>query len=373
MFRAIIFFLAGVISYLVTGWLATAPAWFRSLDIPNARSSHTQPTPRMGGLGIVAAFVVILPMLWVMLIGASGNWLLATKFGFALVSYVIIAGVGLVDDLRRIGPLSKYLGQLAAALIALWSGVIFLHLNIPFAGVWTFSTIAGAALTIIWLTGFSNFFNFMDGIDGLAGGAGIIYSLALAAVSFGTGHRLIGAGCLMLAAACLGFVAHNFPPAKIFMGDVGSLFIGYVLAAFATVTANSGEHPVPFLAVLLIFGSFIYDATFTLIRRARRGEKLWEAHRSHLYQRLVIAGQSHRQVTMTYLGLSCLLGAGGVLYTFVGKLVAEVAVDWMRVLILITCAAVMAGFTLYVYWYEAAVQRAKESFVSDASAEAIES
>lgn len=373
MFRATIFFLAGVISYLVTGWLATAPVWLRSLDIPNARSSHTQPTPRMGGLGIVAAFVIILPMLWVMLIGASANWLLAMKFGFALVSYVIIAGVGLVDDLRRIGPLAKYAGQLVAALIALWSGVTFLYLSIPFAGVWMIGGVVGAVLTIVWLTGFSNFFNFMDGIDGLAGGVGVIYSLALAAVSFGTGHRLIGAGCLMLAAACLGFVAHNFPPAKIFMGDVGSLFIGYVLAAFATVTANSGERPVPFIAVLLILGTFIYDATFTLIRRARRGEKLWEAHRTHLYQRLVIAGQSHRRVTLVYFGLSILLGAGGVIYTFIGKLVSSSAVDWMRVLILIASAATMAGFTVYVYWYEAAAQRAKETFVSDASAEAMES
>ena len=84
MFRATIFLLAGVLSYLVTGWLVTAPAWFRSLDVPNVRSSHTQPTPRMGGLGIVASFVIILPMLWVMLIGASANWLLAMKFGFAL-------------------------------------------------------------------------------------------------------------------------------------------------------------------------------------------------------------------------------------------------------------------------------------------------
>lgn len=361
MFRASIFFLAGVISFSITGWLATAPAWFRSLDVPNARSSHTQPTPRMGGLGIVATFVIILPMLWVMLLGASQNWFRATKFGVALVSYVIIAGVGLVDDMKRIGPLPKYLGQLLAALIALWGGVIFLYFKLPFLETIDLVWPIGAALTIIWLTGFSNFFNFMDGIDGLAGGIGVIYSLALAVISIGTGHRLIGAGCLMLAAACLGFVAHNFPPAKIFMGDVGSLFIGYVLAAFAVVTSSSGEHPAPFIAVLLIFGTFIYDAVFTLIRRARRGEKLYEAHRSHLYQRLVIAGQSHRQVSLTYYGLSALLGAGGVAYTFAG--------DWMQMLILAAAAGVLAVFTLYVYWYEAAAQRATASPVSDGPVE----
>lgn len=357
MFRAAIFFLAGVISYLVTGWLAGAPARLRALDIPNERSSHTRPTPRMGGLGIVAAFALLLPLLWIMLLPKATNWIYATKFGVALLSYVVIAGVGLIDDLRRIGPLAKYLGQLGAALITIWGGVIFLRLDIPFAGTMMIGWLAGALMTIVWLTGFSNFFNFMDGIDGLAGGIGVIYSLALAVVCIGTGHRMLGAGSLMLAAACLGFLAHNFAPAKIFMGDVGSLFIGYVLAAFAVLTTNSGEQPAPFIAVLLIYGTFIYDATFTIFRRWQRGEKLYEAHRSHLYQRLVIAGQSHRRVAITYYTLSAALGAGGVIYTFAG--------DFVRVVVLILSAAALASLTIYVYWYEASAAQAK-AYASEA-------
>ncbi len=364
MFRAAIFFLAGVIAWLITGWLASAPARWRSFDVPNDRSSHTRPTPRMGGIGIVASFVIILPLLWIMLLPTAHNWIAAAKFGAALLGYVVIAAVGLVDDLRRIGPLAKYLGQLLAAIIALWGGVIFMFLKLPFDVTITFGWLVGALLTIIWLTGFSNFFNFMDGIDGLAGGAGAIYSFALAFVCIGTGHRLLGAGCLMLAATCLGFLAHNFPPAKIFMGDVGSLFIGYVLAAFAVMTTNSGERPAPFIAVLLIFGTFIYDATFTIIRRIRRREKLYEAHRSHLYQRLVIAGQSHRRVSLTYYGLSALLGAGGIVYTF--------SADWTRVIILISSAALLAAFTIYVYWYEAAAARARRVFAAERAAEAVE-
>jgi UDP-GlcNAc:undecaprenyl-phosphate/decaprenyl-phosphate GlcNAc-1-phosphate transferase len=363
MFRASIFFLAGAIAYLVTGWLATSPTRLRRLDVPNERSSHTQPTPRLGGLGIVAAFVVILPLLWVMLLPAATNWVAATKFGIALLSYVVIAAVGLVDDLRRIGPLAKYLGQLLAALIALWGGVIFIGLELPFVGTLTLSWGVGALLTVVWLTGFSNFFNFMDGVDGLAGGVGAIYSLALAVVCIGTGHRLLGAGCLMLAAACLGFLAHNFAPAKIFMGDVGSLFIGYVLAAFAAMTTNTPPRPASFIAVLLIFSTFIYDAMFTLIRRWRRGEKLYLPHRTHLYQRLVIAGQSHRRVALTYYALSAVLGAGGIAYTFTH--------DVARLLILLASVVLLAGFTIYVYWYEAAQARVKRHYVV-ASAEVIE-
>lgn len=351
MFRTAIFILAGLISYLTTGWLINGPVWLRSLDIPNHRSSHTQPTPRLGGLGIVAAFVLLLPLLWILLLPDSGNWLFATRFGLAILGYVVIAVVGLIDDMRRIRPLTKYLGQLIAALIAIWSGVTFLHLDLPYLGrldlalAGTFGGLIGAALTILWLTGFSNIFNFMDGIDGLAGGSGLIYALALAVVCGMTGHRLLAAGSLILAAACLGFLLHNFPPARIFLGDVGSLFIGYVLAAFAVLTTNSGVRPVPFPAVILIFAPFIYDTTLTLILRWRRGERLHEAHRSHLYQRLIAHGQGHRQVSLTYYGLNLVLGLLGIAYVQ--------AVDPWRVALLMTGLTILVGFTIYVYWIEA--------------------
>jgi hypothetical protein len=117
--------------------------------------------------------------------------------------------------------------------------------------------------------------------------------------------------------------------------------------------------------VLLVFGTFIYDATFTIIRRIRRREKLYEAHRSHLYQRLVLAGQSHRRVSLTYFALSAILGAGGIAYTF--------SADRARALILISSAALMAAFTIYVYWHEASAARAKRVFAAKTSEEAVES
>jgi UDP-GlcNAc:undecaprenyl-phosphate GlcNAc-1-phosphate transferase len=359
MFRTAIFILAGVFSYLITGRLISAPRWLRSIDIPNHRSSHTRPTPRIGGLGVVGAFVLLLPLLWVMLLPDSANWFFATKLGLALLGFVVIAAVGLIDDMKRIDPLPKYLGQFVAALIAIWSGVIFLYLDLPYLGrlelafPWTGGWLIGAILTLIWLTGFSNMFNFMDGIDGLAGGSGVIYSLGLAVVCIGTGHRMLGAGSLVLAAACLGFLLHNFPPARIFMGDVGSLFIGYVLAAFAVLTTNSGVRPVPFIAVLLLFAPFIYDTTLTLLLRWRRGEKLHEAHRCHLYQRLITSGQSHRQVTLTYYGLNLVFAVLGTAYAFSGALVGTRAADRLRVVIIGSGLTILAAFTIYVYRFEA--------------------
>lgn len=345
MFRTAIFILALILSWLFTCWL-TRVRW-RKLDVPNERSSHTRPVPRMGGLGIVAAFALTAPLLWVM-VQTGSNEVPALRFGVALVAFLAIAIVGLIDDMRSISPLLKYLGQLVAALVAVWGGVRFGAIELPFDLTLNPGGF-GLLVTILWLTGFSNIFNFMDGIDGLAGGIGVLYSLALAVVSFGTGHRVIGAGCLILAAGCLGFLAHNFPPAKIFMGDVGSLFVGYVLAAFAVVVTSSGERPVPLPAVLLIFGSFLYDGVFTLLRRLKQGEKIWLPHRSHLYQRLVIAGQSHRRVTLIYYALSIVLGAGGVGYTFAG--------DIMRLLILAFSATMLLVLTGYVNRYEAAAER----------------
>lgn len=347
MFRTAIFILAAVASSFVTRWLVDAPSWLRSIDYPNQRSSHARPTPRSGGIGIVATFVLLLPLLWVMLLPDATNWRFAFRFGLALCGYIVIAIVGLVDDMRTINPLAKYIGQLVAALIAIWSGVTFNFLDLPFVGrldlsmVGPLTGLLGAVLTVIWLTGFSNLFNFMDGIDGIAGGSAVIYSLALALASGQTGHRLPAAGLLLLAAACLGFLRYNFPPARIFMGDVGSLFIGYALSAFALLITNSGIRPVPFPVVLLIFAPFLFDTILTLIRRWLRGEPLHLAHRQHLYQRLVAAGQTHRRVTLSYYALNLVFAVLALCY-LQGS-------DLMRVVLLLSGLTILAGFTIYVH------------------------
>lgn len=348
MFRMVMFILAAVISDLITGRLVDPPKWrwLRSIDIPNERSSHTTPTPRTGGLGMVASFVLLLPLLWMVLplggikVEGAGDGLLRPSL--ALAGYLVIAAVGLVDDIYGIRPLTKYLGQLVAALIAVWSGVTFLFLDLPFIGRLDLSRagLTGAALTVLWLTGFSNLFNFMDGIDGLAGGSGAIYSLALALICSLTGHHLPAAGLLVLAAACLGFLRHNFPPARIFMGDVGSLFIGYTLAASAVMITNSGVQPVPFLIVLLIFAPFLFDTTATLLLRWWRGERLHEAHRQHLYQRLVASGQTHRRVTTTYYILNLMFAALGICFLY--------ATDFTRAVLVIIGLTILGGFTIYV-------------------------
>jgi len=342
MFRTVLFILAAVISDLITGRLVDPPKWLRSIDIPNQRSSHTTPTPRTGGLGMVVSFVLLLPLLWATILPDAIGSRFVVRPGLALLGLIVIAAVGLVDDVCSIRPLTKYLGQLLAALITIRSGVTFLFFDLPFIGRLDLSQAgpAGAVLTILWLTGFSNLFNFMDGIDGLAGGSGAIYSLALALVCLLTGHYLPATALLVLAAACLGFLRHNFPPARIFMGDVGSLFIGYTLAAFTVMITNSGVRPLPFLAAPLVFAPFLFDTISTMFLRWLRGERLHEAHRQHLYQRLVTAGQTHLRVTTIYYILNLMFAALGLCYLY--------AADQMRSLLLIAGLTILGGFTIYV-------------------------
>lgn len=356
-----------LIAWFTTSRLVSTSGRLRALDIPNHRSSHRKPTPRTGGLGIALASTLILPVLALFLptLPNVANPLFTVSFWLVMLGYVTIAAVGLIDDVKQIGPLPKYLGQFLAALIAILAGVIFLQLDLPLIGRIEFTSFGflgsftGIVLTVVWLTGFSNIFNFMDGIDGLAAGSGAIQGLALFLLSNpsgwqdGAGYQLSGASSLMLAAACLGFLAHNFPPARIFMGDVGSLFTGYVLAATAVLMAGTGSHPVPFVSILLVFSPFLYDATLTILLRWRRGENLLEAHRSHLYQRLIASGQSHRQVTLTYYGLNLITAGGG--------LFCRAATDRSRIAISVICLTILIGFTIYVYWFEARAGRLRPS------------
>ena len=180
-----------------------------------------------------------------------------------------------------------------------------------------------AVIGVVWMI---NLYNFMDGIDGLAGVEAVTVSAVAAILLWSQALDLV-TSCLLLAAAVLGFLFWNWPPAKIFMGDVGSGFLGFVFAVLAIWSGKSGA--VPLLIWLLLLGVFIVDATVTLVKRVARGEKLYEAHRSHVYQLAVQAGYSHKQVTLTVLLINIMLG-----------IVAAVALYYYNYMLLITLVTV---------------------------------
>ncbi|EKT4485413.1 glycosyltransferase family 4 protein [Pseudomonas putida] len=279
---------AGVASWWMTAVLRRYALSRSLLDIPNARSSHTLPTPRGGGLSFVVAMLVALlglawagsiaPVQLVSLLGAGG----------------LVALIGFMDDHGHIAARWRLLGHFAAAGWGLaWLGGMppLTVFGLALGPVWLSSIIG--VLYLVWLL---NLYNFMDGIDGLASIEAICICLGGALLYWVSGHAQAAWLPLLLAASVAGFLCWNFPPARIFMGDAGSGFLGIVLGLLALMAGS--VNPLLFWGWLILLGVFVVDATFTLGRRLLRGEKVYEAHRSHAYQYASRRHGSHRPVSL---------------------------------------------------------------------------
>jgi Fuc2NAc and GlcNAc transferase len=268
------------------------------LDLPNERSLHRQPTPRGGGLAIV---LVVLG--GVLLLTIFGRLPIAT--GVALLGGgVLVASVGWMDDRHGVRAPIRFFCHATAAIWALvWlSGMPRILVGDDAAVLGWFGAVL-AFLGILWTV---NFYNFMDGIDGLAAAEAASVG-ALATILLAPRDPALAAVAVIVAGAATGFLPVNWSPARIFMGDVGSGFLGYSFAVLALASENSGSMPA--LLWLLLIGVFFLDATLTLFRRIFRGERWYAAHRSHAYQRSVQAGWSHRRVAAAVLLLNAGLGA----------------------------------------------------------------
>ncbi len=279
------------------------------IDVPNARSSHHEATPRGGGLGIVLAFCLSLA-----LYAAVGSWGTDYRAFWGLITGLIIVGfIGFLDDLRGLPLAVRLAAHLLAASIAV-VGIGSLHsIEFPVLGELSFGILA-VPLSILWIVGMTNVYNFMDGIDGLAAGEGVLAGAFLAYIAGMVGNTLVSAVALFVAAASLGFLLFNFPPAKIFMGDVGSTTLGFAFSALAIMGSTGHASPIPFLVFPLLLGAFLFDGMFTILRRAVRWQKLHEAHRDHFYQYAVRLGYSHRQVSLFEYALELLLGGSAICY-----------------------------------------------------------
>lgn len=292
---------AAVLAFGVTAAVTMAVLWasrhWRLVDVPNERSAHSSPTPTLGGVGIsagLAAGLLAAPV--------PGAWVRAL-----LVALVILL-VSAVDDLGR--PLSvvhKLLLQLAAAV----SWVILAPaISIQLTGEWVLTPgPITAVLTVLWLLWLMNVFNFMDGIDGLTVTQTAAMSLGLAMLLVTTDSPLLWVPVVVIA-ACLGFLLFNAPPARIFMGDVGSLSLGFVLGTMTLAAAGKG---IPLWLSSLPLTAYVVDTSYTVVRRRLRGENVLRAHKEHLYQRLVQAGWSHLRVDVIALAVTGLFSAAAVL------------------------------------------------------------
>ena len=277
------------LSALLTLYFSRPETFLLVLDKPNARSLHTSPIPINGGIAILIALTTT--VFWL-------NWyyLPMQKYLWIFGSGLLIAIVSFIDDCRHVNALYRLLVHFFAAYLLLWQTDLWLiQLTLPgFTWVWaSWWQIGISGLFIVWMV---NLYNFMDGMDGLAGGMAVFGFGTLAIFGWLAEQQLFMVMNMMVASAVGGFLIFNFPPARIFMGDVGSSSLGFLAATFGLW--GSCENIIPLWIVLLLFSPFIVDATVTLLWRLLRGEKIWLAHKSHHYQRLVQIGWGHKRTVL---------------------------------------------------------------------------
>lgn len=310
-----------LLSWWLTGRLCAPDSCLRLLDHPNERSLHHVPTARTGGVAVIgsAALGFVLIVLFGEDLGlhAIHLWILGAT--------AVLAGVSFYDDRWGLPPLLRLCLQMIAAIaLVVGEGLVLDSIRLPFGGHLSLGP-AGPPASVLFLVWMANLYNFMDGMDGFAGGMTMLGFAFLAYFGWHSGHQFIFVTALLLSVGAAGFLLHNFPPARIFMGDVGSVPIGFLSGALALLGCREGRFDM--WVPLILFSPFVVDATMTLMRRVARQEKVWEAHRTHYYQRLVLAGWGHRRTVLAEYGLMMVCGALAVMY--------DRGHEWQRVGVLI--------------------------------------
>ena len=275
-----------------------------AIDVPlDNRRMHDHPIPRMGGLAIVLAFFLSI-LLFVPI---------STPLLGMLMGAIIIAVMGAVDDIANLNAWVKLAGQILAAVVAIRCGVIFDAITNPFTGAPIYIGALSIPLTIIWIVACTNAVNLIDGLDGLAVGVSAISSLTMLVVALFVSEPEISIILAALTGACVGFMPYNLNPAKIFMGDVGSQFLGYVLSTVSILGLFKFHAIISFLVPLLALAVPLADTIFAFFRRIAHGQSPFHADKGHFHHRLMAMGLNQKQAVAVLYGVSAVLGLTAVL------------------------------------------------------------
>ena len=348
--RQVLFMIfAFIVSFAFT--FATTPLVRRfafkigAIDIPkDNRRMHKKPTPRIGGLAIIFGFTVA-----TLCFAQPSRQLYGTLAGAA-----IIAVMGVIDDCKNLPAKLKFVIQIIAALVVVFAGDIkidvFTNPNFLIDNpYWVLPEWLSVTLTVIWIVFITNAVNFIDGLDGLAAGVSAIMSISLVFISIRVGEYSIAILGIALMGSCFGFLPFNFNPAKIFMGDTGSTFLGFMLATLSIQGVFKSYAVISFAVPLLILGLPLFDALFAMIRRILRGQSPMTADRGHLHHRLVDMGFSQKQTVFILYAISGVLGITAVLLAESGVLRALLLVICVLILLLIGS---MLGKNSYVHQHQ---------------------
>ncbi len=278
------------------------------MDVPNSRSSHVVPKPRIGGFGVLCG--VLAGLLAIYLTAYES---IAQPDVLLVLALFFLAGIGLVDDIKSLPIWIRMPLYLLGATVISWKCARIESVDLYIADRFSLSAGLSLGFTTLFIGWYTNLFNFMDGIDGIAACAATVTTSALALVFSANSEDVIL--CLIsisIASASLGFLPFNYSPSSVFMGDIGSVFLGGACGSLTAVAIQRGR--LSLLAGILLMFPFVFDATFTLFRRALKGEKVWQAHRSHIYQQLCDLGFSHRAVATCYTGAAVATASFGLAF-----------------------------------------------------------
>jgi Fuc2NAc and GlcNAc transferase len=285
------------------------------LDLPNERSSHVNPTPRTGGISIlIGALFGFFIGLGMTQVGSTSAVSITPSF-VLIIALICGAILGFLDDAFRMPTGIRLFGYLLIAGVISNYFCYVSVIDVPLIPSVNAGIVGGVLFSTLFIAWYTNLFNFMDGIDGIAGCVAFVSLSSLAVVFFAKGFFLLGILAITVAAATSGFLLYNFPPASVFMGDGGSVFLGMTIGALSLAAVKEG---ILSLAATVFFTlPFVFDATFTLLRRILGRERFWTAHRSHIYQQMCDLGFSHRKVTIIYtVGALFFAGIGSLFDTW---------------------------------------------------------
>jgi UDP-GlcNAc:undecaprenyl-phosphate GlcNAc-1-phosphate transferase len=311
------FILALVIAVIATPVSMKLAKQWGAIAYPGGRHVHSRPIPRLGGIALYAAFwlAAVAIQLWDKSYSMDAFSIMQI-WGLFIGSTMILL-VGIWDDIREIRPLVKLLWQIAAAAVLFGFGFSMDLISLPILGEINFVRLGlsaiGFILMLFWVVGLVNTVNISDGLDGLA--AGICFMVALLLFWSANGINQVPAAhlTLSLAGALLGFLVFNFPPARVFMGDSGSMFLGYIIGGVSIMGLLKTATILGLVFPLLILGMPVTDLTFAIIRRKLRGQSMATADRGHLHHRLLDAGLTQRQAVLSMYGMSACFGVAAVL------------------------------------------------------------
>ncbi|OEF97660.1 undecaprenyl-phosphate alpha-N-acetylglucosaminyl 1-phosphate transferase [Desulfuribacillus alkaliarsenatis] len=314
MIYGVFFVIAFGISFLITPQIKKLAIAIGAVDQPEQRKVHSKVMPRMGGLAICLAFFIPLIMVLKFNILHISSPIFTEQqiIGF-LIGGAIIILVGLIDDKYQISAKYKFLGQLIAASIVIYSGIQVQFITLPDQGVFEFGWLS-IPITLLWIIGITNALNLIDGLDGLAAGVASIALATISIIGFAMGNVIVAFMALLLLASTLGFLVHNFYPAKIFMGDTGALFLGYNLAIFS-ILGFKHVTLISFIIPILILGVPIADTLFAIVRRFLSKQAISEPDKHHLHHCLLKMGCSHRQTVLIIYTISMFFSATAIIFT----------------------------------------------------------